>query len=276
MCRRIGDVPVLVIGATMAAFGIAYKLREKALVVERTALIGHEFVNSYNPGEEWNLSLVFSESVDFKKELKARNLLTEDGKVHIPALSPVIFNRIKKEKFNFLFMTEVVEITKMINGYKVTLYNNSGYQTINVKMIIDTTSAVASYSGKIESINSKSINAMLHPSTINAEFPQAKENHVTFVQGRFPSEVIMSFKLEKEDSWIVAREKLHRYWINRDESIRDWTMAATAATFAIQCEKGPVLLDDYWVWLPSCAYRNPLESMEAGLAFKVFDGMVAC
>lgn len=47
--------PIVVLGATFAALGTAYSRLKETLVIERTALAGSEFINSFHLGLDWLL-----------------------------------------------------------------------------------------------------------------------------------------------------------------------------------------------------------------------------
>lgn len=261
-------VPTVVIGATFAGVGIAAAAKQKALIVEQASQPGHEFISSYRPGEHWDCKPRTPEGKRFLDQLVQRNVLSDNGLVHIPAVLPVLCHYIKTERLPILLMTTIADISEQPDGYEVTLFHASGMETITAERIIDTSSQGLFHSGKPQSITGKSINAMLHrPAEPTASPPVSYDKSVSFVQGRFESEVILKVELAPDDDWIAARRKLHSLWSSRPESLRSWSIAALADTFEMHTAEGPTEISRNWCRLPSCAYSNLLEAFEAGLRF---------
>jgi hypothetical protein len=98
----------------------------------------------------------------------------------------------------------------------------------------------------------------------DAEVPVLDEGAGEIVQGRFPGELILKLKLEKDDDWVSARRKMHGFWQNRPASLAPWTLAAIADRFEVHVEKGPHCVAPAWRWLPSCAYENVVAAFDSG------------
>lgn len=252
--------PVIVLGSTFAGLGAAYANKENTLVIDRSALVGYEFINSYRPGEAWNDVALSGEGMGLKEELLQRNILSEQGKVHIPAVAPVLYNRIKEDGLHVLFLTDIVEICSTGDGYELQVYNTSGFRKIKTDRIVDTRADNIPQ----QLIKGKSIHAMLHCEDENVPLPGNNEQ-AEFLEGKQKGEVILRFFLDAKDDWASARAKLHRFWMNRPEEWKSWVIAAVASTFDIAVEKGPGMVDENWCWLPSSAYSNPLAAFEAGM-----------
>ena len=265
MFKNVIHVPVFVYGATMTALGISMSFRDKVIVVEKSGLLAREFVDSFNPGSGWGKKLLSREADDLRAELGARNILSEVSRIHLPAVAPVLFKKIKDEKLNFLFMTIVTGIRDIGTGYEITLYNNSGFSRLTAGMIIDTTSLCEIAPSGTKKIKSKSINAVLSPADTNKGFPKTDNPLVEFIQGRFEDEVYLKYRLEVKDDWITARDKLHSFWITRSRALKDWNMSAAASSFAIKADAGPEEIRKNWFRNPSSAYGNLLEAYEAGI-----------
>ncbi|RKN85296.1 hypothetical protein [Paenibacillus ginsengarvi] len=267
---QIETVPVLVIGATLAGLGLAAAGKERALVVERTSGVGREYLGCFHPGERLEEPTSSEAAGVLREELTRRNLLSEN-RLHLGALAPVLFNRIRRDGWRVRFLTEIIGIEREAeaDAYTVTLFDASGLRQIRTSFIVDTTSLCVSSPASKPAIRSKKLNAMLHNADPSANAPVLNEGGAEVVQGRFPGEVILKLNLDPGDDWPSARDKLHRYWADRPAAFGSWTMALVADAFETFTEKGPFSLGDRWVWLPSCAYANALQAFDAGT---VFDG----
>jgi hypothetical protein len=264
MTERLYESPILIYGATFAGLGLAYRLGKQAIVIERSSLVGHEFINSYNPGKGLENEPSSEIGKCLHKELAERNLLQQDGRVHLPGISPMLFHFIRKHELSVLLMTEITEVKKTDDGFEVTLYNTSGSQTMRVRDIIDTTSTCTSKPSMKFEMTGKRINAILDGPSLTEPI---KDSMYGLIQGGFSSEIYLKLDIQPEDQWAAAREKLHRFWMNRPERLQPWKLAAVADTFEIRLAEGPYPLEDGRVWLPSCAYSNLMEAFEAGISY---------
>lgn len=280
-------IPLLIIGATFAGIGVASAARRDAWVVEQASQPGSEFVGSYRIGQHWDRPFRTPEGKRFLQELRQRNIVSGDCRVHLPAVLPVLCRTILAERLHLLLQTAVADIADHPDGYEVTLFHASGMQTIVAERIVDTSSPSSPQTNTRASerrheaerhspgavrqaawpVTRKSINAMLHRPGPAAPLPPSFDESVSFAQGRFDSEVVLQVSLEPHDDWIAARQKLHRLWSGRPEAMRAWSIAAVADTFETHTGKGPFNLRPNWSRLPSCAYANLVEAFEAGLLF---------
>jgi hypothetical protein len=263
MYKNIVQIPVFIYGASVLALGIASKLKDKAIVIERTGFAGREYVDCYNPGEILSEKKYSKETEALKEELVRRDLLN-DNKMHIQGVAPVLFNRIKEKNLNYLFMTVVTEIKPIQGGYEVTVYNNSGFTKFHAEVVIDTTSLCETRPSEKIDIKWKSINATLSPTNKNFIFPMSDNPLVRLVQGRFDDEVYLKYQLHNDDDWISSREKFHKYWVTREGDLKDWNMAALASSFDIKVNTKSEQIDRNWFWVPSSSHDNLLDAYEFG------------
>lgn len=260
-----GFYRTIVLGATCAGLGAALEDIDGTLVIERTALVGHEFINSFNPGKGWNDTPLSASGASLKEELRERGILSEDGLVHLPALAPVLYNRIHGSGLRVLLLTEVLEVEDRGDGVEVTIHHASGKSVVRAERLIDTrTEAAAS------DLVAKRINAMLMyvgektPEIVAPIAPIASNAGAEIVKCKLAGELVLKLEVGNEDGWIQARSKLNRLWTDRAAEWSDWRICAVATCFEVvlsscsSTEKGRILR------LTSAAYRNPLEAFEAG------------
>jgi len=244
--------PTVIIGATAYGIGFASQKPDEVLVIERTALVAPEYIDSLHVGStEWNPTEPMG--FDLKNELLSRNVLSAAGRFHAPGAASTLFDLIQKKDISVLFLTDVIGIEKMESDYEITIYNNSGFQKISAGRVIDTTPKA----------DKKSINAFVVSNGNPCDHPMLR-------QGRFENEFILCVPLEMEDDWIAARKKVHTFWQNRDAGLKDWTLVSIASTFDFTVdntvdEPGPYAIQERWEWMPGNAYGNLLEAFEAGI-----------
>ncbi|WP_127588664.1 hypothetical protein [Paenibacillus koleovorans] len=267
----MGDTAkVLVIGATFAGIGLARRLGSQGLLVERTMLVGHEFINSYRPGHNWNRTPRSTLTEQLREQWVSRSLLNEAGGVHLGGLAPTVHKLLLESRQPIRLMTEVLEVRPRSEaGYEVTLLDASGIRCICVEQIVDTTSECRSAGGKMP-LGSKFIGAVLHRETASSaeQSPDIPAEHAELVtSGLFASEAYLQFPVDASSTWDMARDQLHHYWKSRPESLRQWTIAAMADMFSVRTQAQHVKLGEGWIWMPSCGFDNPLHAMDEGFQY---------
>lgn len=261
------DYDLMIIGSTFAGMGAAYASTGRMLVLESSPQVGYEFINSFNPGKDWNKTELSGVSAALKKELLEREILLENGSVHLPAIAPFLYDRIKKDNIPVLLMTDLVNVQIKENGFEVEAYNASGFIKFKTSRILDTTFNTRIQHTCKPEILSKSINAILYnPEEDPTELFMWDET-AQLVRGKFPGEVILKLKIRNDADWVSARHQMHKFWAGRPDRIRSWVIAAVADYFEMNMKTGPESVGINWNILPSCAYHNPLEAFEMGFQF---------
>jgi hypothetical protein len=265
----------LICGATFAGIGMAVSQPTSTFIVESSSSVGTDFIACLNPGRHWDLTLQSEHGQDLRQEMRNRNLLTEDGSVHLPGLYPLLCERIHRAKLNVLFLTDIVKVERMQGSYEVTLHNVSGFTKIRVEQIIDTTTARLSVIGAKQLPISKKINAYIDASEAGAVIPSLSEDpNVEILQGRFTSEFICKLTISPEDDWLSARRKLNEYWQSRPEGLQSWRITSIASAFELETAPAESISDS-WRLVPSSAFANPLIAFDSKMEQPAGKGEIA-
>ncbi|WP_028548046.1 hypothetical protein [Paenibacillus sp. UNC451MF] len=274
MTAEAAHYQLLVCGATFAGLGAAIAAKLPVIVVERSAGVGQEFIETFNPGSfEAMKDLPFSPlEQSLHTELIERSLMEPGGgPVHLPGVHSVLCKRIQDTGLKVLFLTEIIEVKATGEGFEVTLYNVSGFQTIRVDRILDTTSRRFSQPDQSYApVNRKIIRAHLSGGVSGNETTsnvQPLDEQAQILPGRFPSERILALTVDAGTDWPAARHSLQEYWRARPASLALWTIAAVASTFGLQVPQGPIELAAQWIWLPSESSPHPLQAFRQGYRF---------
>lgn len=249
--------PVIVLGATFAGIGAAYADRENTLIIERSSLVGYEFINCFRTGAGWLESKLSAEGERLRGELLERKILKKDGKVYISEVAPVLYNRFIKDNINILLMSDIVSISSKGSVFEIEVYNAGGFSRFIANKIIDTRPENISP----DSVRSKSINAMLLSSD-NAIFPEIHHPKASF--DRTEQGTIMRFNLDATDNWFTARRKLHEFWAERPSELKPWQILAVAQVFDIRPNAGLCAHNENLLSINSAFFENPLEAFEEG------------
>ncbi|MCU6792123.1 hypothetical protein OB236_08290 [Paenibacillus sp. WQ 127069] len=261
-------VETLIVGATFAGIGVGACLGENGLIVERTMLPGHEFINSYQPGKGWNIERQQPLAEQLQQQWRSKGLLTKDGKVHLGGIAPTVHKLLLDSKQPIRLMNEIVEVCPdKSGGWRVTVFDASGIRTLTAGRIIDTTSDCRSAPGRYQA-KAKFIGAALHRTNTEEaqkEIPQAWQHAI--IPGAYDSEAYLQLPIDMGATWEQARYELFQSWSERPEELKPWTIAAIADAFTYHVSSGHKQIAEGWDWLPSCAYDNPLEAIEAGIRY---------
>ncbi|MCK9478467.1 MAG: hypothetical protein M0R40_03065 [Firmicutes bacterium] len=245
---------LLIIGATFTGMGAAFAKKENTLVVERCSLIGYEFIDCFNPGYGYGCTLLTGFAKNFADELTAAKLLTKEGITNIAATAPILYSLVKDSSIPVMLNTDVAEVTHNGVEFSVKIFNSQGFSEIRADMILDTRSC---------NVVSKTINAVL-----NSDKPDfscfTNSGSVSYICCPLTGSTILKLCVDKNDDFPVARKKLHGFWEKRKGILKEWTISSVANCFDYNCRPA-VSEKDGAILLPSCAYRNPLEALQAGI-----------
>lgn len=258
---------LLVCGATLGGLGAAVaalETKRDVVVVERTSLVGREFIEAFNPGKGWEEPAT-ALGRSLRDDWVSRGLTEKQGLIHLPALHAVLCLLIKQRGLKLRFLTEIVEVAERDGGCEVLLHDAAGPSRVRVDELLDTSSERLTTPGRLFAPERKRLNAYLHhPDISSADLPAPIDETMAVSRGRFPSEAILKLTVDPGDDWPQARERLYRYWQARPAEWSSWTIAAVAGTFETSVPMGPQSLGDRWSWIPSEALSNPLAAIDNG------------
>jgi len=262
------SIPILILGATMEGIAIAVSAPNKTLIVERSMMLGSDFITSMNIKPCRMQGLKSKKAVEFRDDLIRRNLLNDKGQYHAPRISSALANLISINNVNIMLLTEVVSIKEHSGGFEVLLFNADGINSIFVEQIIDTTSTgIFDYHISIPII--RSLCAMLYiPDEECIEY--FHDNEAEVLKGKFKSEHVLKVYTSLEDDWIKSRARLHNYWKKNRYKLSTNCFITSIASFYsydfIKKDKDyiDVKIQDNWRWIPSASYDDMIQAYEGG------------
>ncbi|WNR46066.1 hypothetical protein [Paenibacillus roseipurpureus] len=269
--RKTRHYPLLICGTSFAGIGAGVAIGKDAFLVERSSSVGHEFIGAIHPGVARDKLPNSTFARELQEEMLDRNLLGEDGTIHLPGVHPVLCKHIHDQALHVQFMTEILAVERLPQGgFEVEIFHSGGLETIHVNEILDTTSTRLSTPQNLyTSTDKKSLNAYLHHAENDAHTPEPFHEEMSIVHGRFPTEIIVKLTLDAEIEWPEARKMLHDLWASRPKEWSSYTLAAVADQFEMKVPAGPFELEKGWNWLPSIGFENPLEALDQGYMFLI-------
>ena len=257
MEQRENYVPVVILGATVKALGIASVLRTKALVLEKSCLVGSEFVDTFDMQFKERPR---AERTELEDKLRERHAVTEN-KVLLPAVSTSLFELAKEKNLRLCFKTVVLNIEKREEEYLVTYYNASGIGQIWTSYIYDTAETIQGDERKIEK---KYLNIMLIGNADDKD-RSSDSQYVTLSKGFYDDEWILKMEVKIEESWQESRKRFFEYWEQKKGMFCPWKVAYIASTFQFILSETQGRLGKHWDWVPSNTGQGVLEAFYEGV-----------
>lgn len=246
-----------VFGATVLAAPIAEKLKENAIIIEKSESVAIDYTSCINMRLSRIGEYSKAETKSFFEEIKKRNLADKEGRVHVFPIAGILAKSFLKS--NTLLATDVISVKKIDGEYEIGIFNISGFSAFRAEYIIDTT-ATGIFNTDAGKLNfTKYINA-----AINAE--NIDKTHL-LQKGRFENEFLYSFEVEKDTKYEDAVRLLHKNWqrLAKNE-LKGCELTAIAPQFAyIFDEPTEEKLDDKYIFKPSASLGSLGEAYEEGV-----------
>ncbi len=280
----------IIAGASLAGIGMALANThegKKVLIVERTSLIGSEFIDSICHGDPAGYEISTSECKALRDDMHSRNLISERDRIHLPPVASLLFKIVKDKCLEILFMTDITGIRRGEGSFEVDTLSVSGTCTFKTDILIDTTAEFVTNMRKDNDIVYKSINCYVDGITGAEDVARANAavagtgNRIMFDEGRFPTETVMKLLLDPGDDWITAREKLAAFIKDRPAELSDMKVICLANTFELHTasvfyKAGEAKREadgingfnsgEGWYRIVSGSYDNLFEAYDKGLS----------
>lgn len=265
--KSVEQVSTLIVGASMLGIGLAARMGRQAVVLESSNGVGNEFVRSfklsdlpYTPSSESGMVLM--------EELYQRGAMDDRGRVHLPAVMPIVIKFITDRKLEVRMQTHVVDVTRRGGQYAVTCHDASGWRHFMAERLVDTSMCCVTNPerGKIKD---KSLNMMLLGLPKSEELSAENACEYSLVQGRFPAETVLKFPVGPQDGWTEARNKLFQFWLNRPGAYRSCRFLTHADEFDRSYEAAIERIEQGWEWRPSAYYAHVLEAFDQGCQYEL-------
>ncbi|ANE45690.1 hypothetical protein SY83_04555 [Paenibacillus swuensis] len=262
--QQVDHVPNLIIGASMLGLGLASAKGAEAVVLESGNSVGSEFIRSFKMNRPWISAEKSSTSREIREELMLRNIMSEEGSLHLPGLMPVMIKHIKEHRLQVRMQSSIVDVSRQEGKFKVLYYDASGLRSITTDTLVDT-SIPCSTKPECLRVKAKSLNVMIKGKTKDLDAAEI-EGYETR-RGRFDSEIFLRFPLDPHEDWISARNRLFQFWLNRPLSLQPYAFVTHAEEFDIEYEDSCQQIAPGWEWLPSAYYASPLEAFDQGFHY---------
>ncbi|WP_294508122.1 hypothetical protein [uncultured Victivallis sp.] len=258
----------LVIGAGCWSAGVALSGRSSTLIVDRGAIVGAEYFDTFRSTSNWKSELHSAEAREFFRTLDDRGGINGE-RSDAAMLAPFLYKALLPYTAQFRLWTEIAAIRPEGNGFTVTLFDADGSEEIHAERIIDTTPEcrsnpafgranckAASLTAVAIAPNAAEMMALWHP-VVGSMRP-----------GRTDDELFFTVPVEPGESWPASREKLLRAWNSRREiffKLNKIAMIARQRALELESDEQS-FAPNHW-FLNSARFANPLLAIDAGIRF---------
>lgn len=254
-------VPTLIVGASMLGLGIAASEGSEAVVLEPSNGIANEYVRSYKL-RDVRYSAVTPAGKELQKDLYARNLTDDEGRMHLQGLMPVMFKYVRDAGIRLHMQTSVVEVARRGERWEVLIGDASGLRVLETDRILDTTSRCVTAPRSFQA-SAKYLNLLV--AGLSDKPRMTELGGYPIRRGRFDRETFLAFAVDPMDDWLTARDKLFRFWLDRPSELQSCAFVTHADEFDYEFEQPGFRVEDGWDWLPSAYYHGPLEAFDQGV-----------
>lgn len=250
--KKVYDVVLL--GATFYSVGYSASSDKACLIIDSRSVVGSEFAAALKANAT-RLRDYSPNTNEFREKLLSKDLLKENGKIHVTATSLDLAEYMYNHELDVLLETQIIAVSKDDIGYSVSIFNRDGYSTVKARTVIDTRTVDAEGSYK-------TLGLVLAG---GSRFPKVP-SEIGFVQAeRNENEPIFHMYVKAEDTIITAKEKM-RDIIEKSDFFEGWHACSIAPSFATHYPNGVVslVLQDGVKRIVSASFDDILSAMERG------------
>ncbi|MBS1371464.1 MAG: hypothetical protein HPZ91_16080 [Lentisphaeria bacterium] len=258
----------LVIGAGCWSAGIALSGRGSTVIVDRGAIVGAEYFDTFRPTSNWKSELKSAEARELFRTLDDRGAINGE-RSDCYMLAPFLYKALLPHHAMFRLWTEVTAIRPDGDGFAVTLFDADGSGEIRARRIIDTTPECLSNPafGKTNRRAASLTAVAIAPNA--AEMMKTWKPAVGSMRpGRTADELYFTVPCDPAGSWPEAREELLAAWSTRREIFFKLNKIATIAKqrlFELECDDR-TFAPNHTFFNPA-RFENPLRAIDAGISF---------
>jgi hypothetical protein len=251
------NIDTIIFGATALAYPIAAKLGSNCLVIERGISAGAEFSDAMNASPVDISKNPTELTQKFRDELQLRNILSEDGRLHILAVGGVLAGLYLETGCKLLLNTAVISVEQMPDGKLVTIFSpEEGFSQYYARQVIDT--RVADF------MECRKTFGVLLALEKNIEI--FDDGDVYLQKGYFADEFILRFRIDRDTSLPDVQRRSDEWLSKNLTRLGSAKVAGIALEFGWEFKKPIELVREGVRYIPSASYPDVVSAVEGGEA----------
>ena len=223
----------LILGASFYGCGIAAGLGGNVLVLEESAVPGSDWALGFDAGC-WDATLTLPQAVSFRDSLTAHKALTEDGRLCIAALAPLMAEWCKANNVNIEFSCSVLD------------FSETGVDAVGVQ-------GRAHYdAGLVVDARPKTIGGRKYATGVvlsSVPIPAGPCGDFIVTPSGVAGEYYLALPLAGDVDWHGARSAFHRAWDRRPASMGAGLLQLIGTRFSYCNAPNPAAAIEYgYLW----------------------------
>lgn len=246
---------LIILGATFAAAGIARTYTGSCLILESRPQAGYEFISALHFGTNYDLPVKSAEAQAMQETFAKRHAFSNDRICLYDCAAP--FYQLL-EGLPVLLNTQILHVEKTLEGFRCATHGVAGHRIFEAKTVIDTR------------CNSRMCVSKSYNMLIDGVGEVVLPPDVVWEPWGFSHNYVLRCSVPLDAGFIAAREKAFQIINALPEGHK---LLQLADDFDYQVETGYPKTEAGILLLPSKAYSNPIQALDAGACLILEDNV---
>ena len=247
----------VILGGSCLAAGLVLNGAGNATVLERGAVIGGEYFDTYRMVTPMDQPLKSASVRALQEELQRRGALNDAY-----ALAPLLYRALLPHSRQFKLWLEILEVKRVGNEWEVVFCDAGGIDTIRCTTLIDTTPNCRLFPAFARTFcTGQFLAAEIHTETPEA-FLSWKESGLTFHRGRTADELFFTCEFPAGVSYPEMRRVLLQRWAERSGERKAGRIRSIAKQAGYHMALSAAELGENLYWMNPVRDANPLAALD--------------
>ena len=247
----------VILGGTCLAAGLVLNGNKNITVLERGAILGGEYFDTYRPVSRMDQPVVSDAVRTLQEELRKRGALNDAY-----ALAPLLYRAVVPHTRQFKLWLEVLEVKRVGSEWKVVFCDAGGRDAIRCKTLIDTTPNCRFF----PEFAKRHLKGQFLAAEIHTETPEGllewKGSGLNFRRGRVADELFFTCEFPTGTSWPEMRRILLQRWADRPAEFQGSRIRSIAKAAGYHMDVAAAKLGENLYWVDPIRDPNPLAALD--------------
>ncbi len=245
------------LGGSCLAAGVVLNGDENALVLERGAVVGGEYFDTYHSVCPMDQAVRYGAVRKLQEELRERRSLND-----FYALAPLLYRALIPHARQFRLWLEVLELKRVGDEWEIGFCDADGIKAIRCRQVIDTTQECRLFPGFFWShLRGQTLSAEIHTETPDAFF-EWEGSGLSFRRGRTEDELFFSCDFPAGTGYPEMRRILLQRWAERPAGLEGSRIRSIAKRAEYRMDLSSAQLGDRLYWMDPLQFPDPLSALD--------------
>ena len=247
----------VILGGTCLAAGLVLNGNGNATVLERGAVIGGEYFDTYRPILPMDQPVKSDAIRPLQEELRKRGAFNDAY-----ALAPLLYRALVPHTRQFKLWLEILEVKQIGSEWELLFCDAGGTDTIRCRTLIDTTPNCRFFPEFAKRhLKGQFLSAEIYTETPEAFF-QWKGSGLNFHRGRVDDELFFTCEFPAGTSYPEMRRILLQRWTDRPAELRESRIRSIAKSAGYRMDLSTARLGENLYWVDPTCDPNPLAALD--------------